>query len=92
MKPGAFVLVYDDSPRINWRLAVVEDTISGKDGLIRAATIRKSTGKTNRSITKLYPLEITAANSLLEQPKSKSTDNDIQKSAAEQEMDSYYCT
>ena len=37
-------------------LAVVEDTISGKDGVIRAANIRTSTGKTNHPITKLYPL------------------------------------
>ena len=87
VKPGAVVLVHDDPPQINWRLAVVEDTISGKDGLIRAATIRTSKGKTNRPITKLYPLEITAADSSLGQLKSKYTDNDTQKSTAEQEMD-----
>ena len=90
VKPGAVVLVHDDSPRITWRLAVVEDTISGEDGLIRAANIRTSTGKTNRPITKLYPLEITAADASLEQsllPKSTSPDNGTQKSTEEQEMD-----
>ena len=30
----------------------------GGDGLIRAASIRTSTGKTTRPITKLYPLEV----------------------------------
>ena len=50
IKPGAVVLVHDDTPRINWHLAVVEDTISGEDGLIRAANIRTSTGKTNHPV------------------------------------------
>jgi len=47
MKPGVVVLVHDETPCINWRLAVVEDTIAGDDGLITAANIRTSTGKTN---------------------------------------------
>ena len=49
-RPGAVVLVHDDMPRINWHLAVVEDTISGEDGLVRAANIRTSTGRTNHLI------------------------------------------
>ncbi|XP_065895991.1 uncharacterized protein [Dysidea avara] len=65
VKPGAVVLVHDDTPRISWRLAVVEDTIAGEDGLVRAANIRTSTGKTNRPVAKLYPLEVTAADPLL---------------------------
>ena len=32
---------------INWCLAVVEDTISGENGPVRAVKIRTSTGKTN---------------------------------------------
>ena len=32
----------------------------GYDGLIRTAYIRTSTGRTNRPITRLYPLEVTA--------------------------------
>ena len=63
IKSGAIVLVHDDTPRLTWRLAVVEDTISGQDGLIRAANIRTSTGRTNRPITKLYPLEVSTAES-----------------------------
>ena len=47
-------------PCINWHLAVVEDTISREDGLVRAANIRMSTGRTNGPITKLFPLEVTA--------------------------------
>ena len=55
------MLVHDDIPRVKWRLAVVEDIIAGEDGLIRAANIRTSTGKSNRPVTKLYPLEVTAS-------------------------------
>ena len=48
------VLVHNDTPRINWRLAVIEDVITGHDGLIRAVNIRMSNGR----ISRLYPLEI----------------------------------
>ena len=36
----------------------VEELSFGGDGLVRAVNIRTSSGKTNRPITKLYPLEI----------------------------------
>ena len=58
IKTGDIVLIHDERPRIDWRLAVIEDLIPGGDGLIRAASIRTSTGKTTRPITKLYPLEV----------------------------------
>ena len=54
------VLVHDDSPRRNWKLAVIEDLHKGGDGLVRAADIRTSRGRTNRPIIKLYPLEVSA--------------------------------
>ena len=34
---GDVVLVHDDTPRIRWNLAVIEDIIKGSDGLIRTA-------------------------------------------------------
>jgi len=43
-----------------WRLAVIEELIRGKDGLVRAAHIRMGTYKTTRSIVKLYPLEVSS--------------------------------
>ena len=55
------VVVHDDIPRTTWKMAVIEDLIMGGDGLVRAATIRTSTGTTNRPITKLYPLELNTA-------------------------------
>ncbi len=55
---GDVVLVHDDIPRLQWKLAVVEELVSGKDGLIRSAKIRTQNGFTNRAIVKLYPLEV----------------------------------
>ena len=55
------VLVHDDTPRIKWKLAVIEGLNKGSDGLIRSANIRTANGKTNRPIARLYPLEVTAA-------------------------------
>ena len=54
------MLIHDDVPRINWRLAVIEKLIIGNDGLVRAANVRTANGRTNRPIVRLYPLEVTA--------------------------------
>jgi len=45
-------------PVLTGRLAVVESLITGGDGLTHAANICTATGKTNRPITRLYPLEV----------------------------------
>ena len=68
VKVGDVVQVHDETKRINWRLAIIESLITGKDGLVRAANIRTSTGCTNRPIAKLYPLEVRATT-----PPEKST-------------------
>ena len=52
------VIVHDDKPRIQWKLAVVEKLIEGRDGLVRAAHIRMDNLKTTRPIVKLYPLKV----------------------------------
>jgi len=52
------VIIHDDVPRINWKLAVVERLVIGLDGCTRAAEVRTASGKTNRPITRLFPLEI----------------------------------
>ena len=42
-----------------WKMGVIEDVITGHDGLVRAAKIRTSKGLvTTRPIVKLVPLEI----------------------------------
>ena len=61
LKVGDIVQVHSDTKHVNWRLAVVERLIEGKDGLVRAAEIKTSTGFTSRPITKLYPLKVISA-------------------------------
>jgi hypothetical protein len=58
VKEKDVVLVHDDKPRKNWKMAVVEKLIHSQDGQIRAADIRTANGKTNRPISKLYPLQV----------------------------------
>ena len=42
-------------------MAVIEDLITGGDGLVQAATICITTGITSRPITELYSLELNEA-------------------------------
>ena len=52
------MVVHDDQPCLMWKLAVVEDLIVGKDGLVQAAHIHMANHRTTRLIIKLYPLEV----------------------------------
>ena len=49
------------TPMYKLKLAVVERLNKGAGGLTRSADIRTSTGRTNRPIARLHPLEVTAA-------------------------------
>ena len=55
------VLIHSEKARLLWHMAVIESLIQGKDGLVRAVNLRTSNGRTNRPITKLYPLELVEA-------------------------------
>ena len=61
IKKGDVVVVHDSTPRLQWKLAVVDDLVKGNDGLIRLAHISTATHKTNRPITRLYPLEVVSS-------------------------------
>ena len=58
VKKGDVVIIHDDSTRMTWKMAVVTDLVTGRDGLVRAAALRTANGTANRPITKLYPLEL----------------------------------
>ena len=60
VKPDDVVLIHDDTPWISWKLAVIEELLKGKDGLVRAANIRTTQGGTNRPIARLIPLEVSS--------------------------------
>ena len=68
VRVGDVVQVHDDTKRVNWRLAVIEAVHKGADGLIRSADIRTATGKTNRPIARLYPLEVSSAEKPVNSP------------------------
>jgi len=82
VKVGDIVLVHDDIPRVRWKLAVIKEVVKGGDGLIRSAVIRTANGVTNRPITKLYPMEITATVVPESSPQDVASDK-VQGEAAE---------
>lgn len=57
IQPGVIVLIKEDNlPPLKWQLGVVELVHPGNDGIVRAATIRTSTGSLRRPCTKLCVL------------------------------------
>ncbi|EYC33154.1 hypothetical protein Y032_0002g629 [Ancylostoma ceylanicum] len=62
----------DNVPRGQWRLGIVIRLLSDKKGVVRSAEVRTSKGKSfTRSITHLYPLEISAQDDYIPKPKAK---------------------
>ncbi|CAB3993181.1 Hypothetical predicted protein [Paramuricea clavata] len=64
---GDIVVVHEDKiPRQLWKVGRVEDLMRGRDGNVRAATIRTSSGgqvqQLQRPIQRLYPIEISTKN------------------------------
>ena len=64
VKVGDVVLIQEDNvKRLNWPIAVIESLLKGRDGNIRAATVRmfKKAGKlatTRRAVQRLYPVGV----------------------------------
>jgi len=58
IRVGDVVQIYDDRPRSTWKLAVIQELITGNDGLVRAARLKTQRGETIRPIRRLYPLEV----------------------------------
>ena len=63
IKVGEVVLIEEDNvKRLNWPIAVIESLLKGKDGNVRAATVRmfNKVGRlatTRRAVQRLYPVE-----------------------------------
>ena len=62
IRKGDDMIVHDDKSRVQWKLAVVEELIEGRDGFVRAAHIKMDNLRTTRPIVKLYPLEVSDTN------------------------------
>ena len=60
-KVGEIVIVKEDQkPRNTWKLAIVKQLITGRDGVIRAAKLKTAGGNNylERAIQHLFPLEL----------------------------------
>ena len=64
IKVGDVVIVHDEKPRMQWKLALVDELIKGGDDLVRAAHIRIGRYRTTRPIVKLYPLEVSSSDGM----------------------------
>ena len=83
---GDVVLVHDNCPRNQWKLAVIKELFPGQDGLTRSVMVKTSNGNClKRPIEKLYPLELSVDESTHEEtPKPSNTSSRPPRDAAEQ--------
>ena len=59
---GDVVIIQDDKKNRNqWKLAVVTRLIKGRDGIVRAASLKTSKETLERAIQHRYPLELTCS-------------------------------
>ena len=59
IKASDIVLVHDNLPRSQWKLAVVSEVLKGCDGIVRSAKLRTSKeNELRQPIEKLYPLKV----------------------------------
>ena len=57
---GEVAIIKDEEQNRNkWKMGIVEELISGRDGMIRAAKLRAGKGTLERAVQHLYPLELT---------------------------------
>ncbi|XP_071133960.1 uncharacterized protein [Mytilus edulis] len=79
IKVGDIVQIYDETPRINWQLAIIKELVFGQDGLIRSVMLRTKNGITSRPIKKLYPLEISTNEVNICDTKEQDNDSNTRK-------------
>ena len=82
---GDIVLVHDESlPRGFWKIAMIEELITGQDGMVRGAVVRQTTRARQpttlrRPLQLLYPLEIHAKKNSERDVSVDSTSSDVRK-------------
>ena len=78
VKTGDVVQIHDDIPRSRWKLGAIEELVKGNDGYIRSVTVRTASGRTNRPIARLYPLEVEDPSTDVE-PVQQETESTVQQ-------------
>jgi len=76
---GEVVLIHDDKPCTTWKMGIVDDLITGRDGIVCAVTLRTANGLTNQAVTRLYPLELCVAT----QPEMEQSQTEVDDATAE---------
>ncbi|GFU54920.1 integrase catalytic domain-containing protein [Trichonephila clavipes] len=67
ISPGEIVIVVSKNPnRMNWPLTQVIELFPGKDGVERVAKLRLAKGEIIRSLQRIYPLELSTSDHLIE--------------------------
>ena len=60
-KLGDAVIIQDEERNRNhWKMGIVEELITGRDGIVRGAKVRTAKSKLERAIQQLYPLELSS--------------------------------
>ena len=57
-KGDVVIIKSDEKNRAQWKLGVVEDLITGRDGVVRGAKLRTPKSVMERAVQHLYPLEL----------------------------------
>ena len=90
LKQGEAALVTDDrEKRLNWKMGVVRQLITSRDGRCRAAVVQVKSSLLRRPICKLYKLEIDAEEenlspiTSLPENANEEYDDEMQNSAVE---------
>ena len=58
LEPGMLVFIVDDNGRNGWLRGIVEQVFTGKDGRVRQAMVRTTSGVYRRPVTKLAVIEL----------------------------------
>ena len=61
-KGDVIIIKSEEKNRSQWKLGIVEDFITGQDGVVRGAKLRACKSHMERAVQHLYPLELTRNN------------------------------
>ena len=73
-KEKIVVIKSEKKNRAQWKLGVVEDLITGRDGVIRGAKLKSGKSHLERPIQHLYPLELSCEKSVQTLPETLNAD------------------
>ena len=59
VKGDVVIIKSEEKNRNEWKLGIVEDLITGRDGVVRGAKLRAGKSNMERAVQHLYPLELT---------------------------------